>query len=551
MKKITSTFLSVIGLLAIVLSISAGLAFKSDYFEINKQLELFTAVFKEVNLYYVDETEPAEMMEKAVEGMLKNLDPYTVYIPESKVEDFRMMQTGQYGGIGSTIRQIDNKVLIAEPHEGFPADKAGLQAGDWIKAIDGINMVGKSTEEVSRILKGTPGKEVELTFERDGKENTLTLKREEIQLKSVPYYGMITENTGYIYLSSFTDKATIEIKEALQELKKDENFSQVILDLRGNPGGLLNQAVDITNLFVEKGTEVVSTKGKLKQVDQTYKTLRNPFDTEIPLAVLINGSSASASEIVAGSIQDLDRGIVVGQRSFGKGLVQQSHPLQYESQIKITIAKYYTPSGRCIQAINYAERDDDGRVSRLPDSLRTEFKTRNGRSVFDGAGVDPDLFVEGEEASDILISLVNNGHVFNYATEFVRTHQTIVGPGEFALSDEEYEAFVKYLQDKHYAYTTQTEKEIKRLKTAAENENYEGLDDEIAQLEKEAEAMKSDDLTRYKAQISEYLAQEIVGRYYYKGGKIRQSLKGDPIIEEALKNLNDKEKYNQIRAVAI
>ncbi len=529
----------------------AGLAFKSDYFEINKQLELFTGVFKEVNLYYVDDTEPAQLMEKAVEGMLKNLDPYTVYIPESRVEDFRMMQTGQYGGIGSTIRKVGDKVLIAQPYEGFPADKAGLRAGDWIKAVDGNDMTGKSTEEVSRLLKGTPGKEVEITYERSGKEETLLLKREEIQLKSVPYYGMIDENTGYIYLKSFTDKASQEIKDALVELKKNENFTQLILDLRGNPGGLLSEAVNVTNLFVDKGTEVVSTRGRIKDVDKTYRTLRNPVDTEIPLAILINGNSASASEIVAGTIQDLDRGIVVGQRSYGKGLVQQSHPLQYGSQIKITIAKYYTPSGRCIQAINYAERDEEGRVTKLPDSLRTEFKTANGRSVFDGGGVDPDLDIDDEEASGILISLVTSGHIFDYATRYTNTHEAVAIAGDFHLTDEEYNAFVDFLSDKDYEYTTQTEKNIERLKSIAEDDNYTELDDEIAALEAEAKRMKGDDLMRYKKQIKQYLEQEIAGRYYYESGRIRQNLVGDPVVEEAISTMKNKQAYNKILSLAI
>ena len=523
---------------------------KTDYFEINKQLELFTGVFREVNLFYVDDTEPGELMEKAVEGMLKELDPYTVYIPESRVEDFRMIQTGQYGGIGSTVVQFNGNIFIADPHQGSPADKAGLKAGDWIKAVDGTDMVGKSTEEVSRALKGTPGKNVELLYERGGKEQTVVLKREEIQLKSVPYYGMINENTGYIYLTSFTEKAGDEVQHALTELKKDPKMTQVLLDLRSNPGGLLNQAVNITNIFVDKGVDVVSTKGRLKDVDKTYKTLRNAIDNEIPLAVLIDHGSASASEIVAGTIQDLDRGIIVGQRSYGKGLVQQSHPLQYGSQIKITIAKYYTPSGRCIQAINYAERDEDGGVARMPDSLRTAYKTQHGRNVYDGGGVDPDVDVEEESASGILISLVNNGHIFNYATVYVNKHQTIAEPGVFKLSDADFADFSAYLKDKHYAYTTQTEKRLKELKAVADKEAYDGLQSEIDVLEKSIEKMKSNDLERHKAQIISYLELEIAGRYYYQAGKIRQGLVGDETVEQAINTLNDQTKYKSILAIA-
>ena len=551
MKVFKSKAVRLFSAAEIIATVAVLGAFKSDYFEINKQLELFTGVFKEVNVYYVDDTEPGQLMEKAVSGMLKSLDPYTVYIPESDVEDYRMMQTGQYGGIGSTIRTINEKVIIADPHKGFPADKAGLKAGDWIKEVDGKKMDGRKTEEVSRVLKGTPGSEVEITYERYGQDYTVKIKREEIQLKSVPYYGMIDENTGYIYLNSFTDKASKEVKSAFLELKQNPNMKQVILDLRGNGGGLLNEAVNIANIFVDKGTEVVSMKGKLKESNKVYKTLRAPVDTEIPLAVIINGGSASASEIVAGTIQDLDRGIIVGQQSYGKGLVQQIHKLQYGAQVKITIAKYYTPSGRCIQAINYAERGLDGDVKRIPDSLRTEFKTANNRSVFDGGGIKPDIMIDNGDAADILISLIQAGHMFNYATEFARTHETIPASGEFSLSDEEYEDFIHYLEDKHYEYTTNTEKRIERLKAIAASENYEGLTEDIDALEEKAHQLKGDDLHRHKAQIVTYLEQEIAGRYYYQQGELRQSLKGDLMIEKAIETLNNADQYKDILAIAI
>jgi len=520
-------------------------AFKVDYFEINKQLELFTGVFKEVNLYYVDDTEPAQLMEKAMNGMLKSLDPFTVFIPESDVEDFKIMQTGQYGGIGSTIRLVDDKVVISDLHEGFPADKAGLRPGDWIKAVDGINMVGKTTEEVSRVLKGSQGSSVNLTYEREGKEKTIAIKREEIQLKSVPYYGLINDTTGYIYLTSFTDKASKEIRDALEELKKNHNITRLVLDLRNNPGGLLSEAVNVTNIFVDKGTEVVSTKGRIKDVERTYYTLKSPVDKGIPVVVLINRGSASASEIVAGTLQDLDRGVVIGQRSYGKGLVQQSHPLQYGSQIKITIAKYYTPSGRCIQAINYAEKDEDGSVKRIPDSLRTEFKTRAGRSVFDGGGVDPDINIDDEAASGILMSLVNNAHIFNYATIYVNKHPNIAPAGQFSLTDKEYLDFVKYLDDKHYEYSTRTEEILKQLNAIAEEEQYTGLTNDIKQLKQKAKELKNNDLMIHKAQVKSYLEQEIAGRYYYQAGKIRQGLVGDPLIDAALQTF-DKEKYTKV-----
>jgi carboxyl-terminal processing protease len=483
--------------------------------------------------------------------MLKSLDPYTVFIPESDVEDFKMMQTGLYGGIGSTIRKIGDKIIISDLHQGFPADKAGLRPGDQILEVDGNSMTGKSTEEVSRVLKGTPGTTVKLTYEREGKTYTIDIKREEIQLKSVPYYGMIDENIGYIYLSSFTDKASKEIREAYEDLKQNNSkLSGIILDLRNNPGGLLNEAVNVTNIFVDKGQEVVSTKGRIQEMEKTYHTLKSAVDTEIPIAILINKGSASASEIVAGTIQDLDRGVVIGQRSFGKGLVQQSHPLQYGSQIKITIAKYYTPSGRCIQAINYAEKDEDGSVIRVPDSLRTEFKTKNGRSVYDGGGVDPDINIADENASGILISLVNNSLIFDYATVYVNKHPELASPGSFKLTDAEYQDFVNYLKDKKYEYLTETEEMISELKKTAEREQYSDLTEDLARIESKSKQIKGDDLMRHKTQIVSYLEQEITGRYYYQAGKIRQGLEGDPLINSALNVLKNKEEYNKILTLA-
>lgn len=536
---------------AIVLVVIAALsAFSIDYFEVNKQLELFTGIYKEVNLNYVDDTEPRKLMEDAVKGMLKNLDPYTVYIPEDKIEDYRMMQTGQYGGIGATIRKIGDNIYISAPHKGFPADKAGLKAGDWIKAVDGINMAGKTPEQVSEVLKGTPGTEVTLQYERAGKVHSVTLKREEIQLECVPYFGMIDDETGYIYLDKFTNKASSSVQEALAILKKNENLKQVVLDLRGNPGGLLEEAVNITNLFVEKGTEVVRMKGRSENTNRAYNTLRNSVDNDIKLAVLVSGSSASASEIVAGAIQDLDRGIIVGQRSFGKGLVQQVHRLPYESQIKVTIAKYYTPSGRCIQAINYAERSTDGKVEKLPDSLRTAFKTANGRNVFDGGGIDPDVSVEPEEASSILISLITKGHIFAFATEYAAKHPTIAEPEKFVLTDADYADFVAFLADKNYEYTTQTEKKLAQLIETADDENYKDLEQTLAELEKQTNKAKQNDLERHKAQIKYYLEKEIVGRYYYQSGEIRYTLVADPDLKAAIEKLKNTEEYRNILAGA-
>ncbi len=522
-------------------------AWRLDYFEINKQLDIFTNLFREVNMYYVDETEPSQLMEDAIGEMLTGLDPYTVYIPESNVENFRIQQTGQYGGIGATIRVIGDWVAIDQPYEGFAADKAGLKSGDLIISVDGKDMRNATTSQVSDLLKGAPGTDAQLVIRRYGEDMSITLTREDIQVKSVPYYGMLNETTGYVVLRSFTDKASPEILAAIEDLKSNHGMQSLVLDLRGNPGGLLREAINVSNLFIDKGQEVVSTRGRIRELDQVYRTLRDPFDNEMPLAVLIDQSSASASEIVAGTIQDLDRGVVVGRRSFGKGLVQQSRPLSYGAQVKITIAKYYTPSGRCIQAINYAERNEDGSVARLPDSLRTAFQTAAGRTVYDGGGVDPDLDIESEELSPILYSLLVNGHLFEYATQYVQNRPTISNAGEFELSDADYNSFVDFLSDKELDYETQTERMLRRLKSAAESEDYdESLEDEITALQNALENRKEEDLMAFKDQIKRVLEREIVGRYYYESGEIEYMLTEDETVLEAVRILNDPSEYAEI-----
>lgn len=535
------------GFAAIAL-VAVGLsAWKLDYFEINKQLDIFTNLFREVNLYYVDETEPSMLMEDAINEMLQGLDPYTVYIPEDHVEDFRIQQTGQYGGIGATIRVFGDWVAIDQPYEGFAADKAGLKSGDLIIAVDGKQMKSATTEEMSNLLKGTPGSEVTLTIRRYGEDQQVSLHREEIQVKSVPYYGMLNESTGYIVLRSFTDKASPEIKAAIEDLKLNHNMKSLVLDLRGNPGGLLSEAINVSNLFIPKGQEVVSTRGRLSELDQVYHTLRQPLDTDMPLAVLIDQGSASASEIVAGTVQDLDRGVVIGQRSFGKGLVQQSRPLSYGAQVKITIAKYYTPSGRCIQAINYAERNEDGSVARLPDSLRNKFETAAGRPVFDGGGIDPDIAIESEKMSGVLYSLIINGHLFEYATNYVHTHGSVADPAEFSLTDSDYNQFVSFLSGKEYHYETQTEKLLTRIEDAAEKEEYdEALQDEIDALRAAYASQKEDDLITFKDQIKHILEREIIGRYYYESGEIAFMIRDDENVQKAIELLNDREAYAEL-----
>lgn len=541
-----------VALLAVALGITAfGTAAlsSSPYFEISKNLDIFTNLFKELNTYYVDDTEPGELMKTAIDAMLESLDPYTTYIPESAIEDFNFQRTGQYGGIGAMIRKKGDYVIISEPYVNFPAQKSGLLAGDILLEIEGQDVKGKSTSDVSDKLKGEPGTEVEVTVKNPITEEVrkVSLTREEIQVASVPFYGMINEKVGYIRLRSFTETATKDVKNAFMELKKNNNLESLVLDLRSNPGGLLREAINMCNLFVPKGTEVVSTKGKVREWDKSYVTLNQPVDLEIPLAVLINSNSASASEIVAGTLQDLDRAVVVGQRSFGKGLVQQPRPLSYGSQLKVTIAKYYTPSGRCIQAINYAKRNDDGSVGKLADSLRTEFKTRNGRSVYDGGGVDPDIDVEQQEAPDILISLVGKSLIFDYATRYAHEHKSIAEPLKFRLSGPEYDEFKAFLSDKEYTYETASEKALVKFKKKAKKENYlDGIDELYASLESALLENKADDLGRYQEEISEYLENEIASRYYYLEGRLASGLKDDPDLAAAMEVLQNEEKYKGI-----
>lgn len=550
MKKVKSyKRLGIVGIFTGILSLVLLSSSTINYFEINKQLDIFSNLFREVSLSYVDDTEPGDLMRDAIDHMLKELDPYTVYIPESDIENYRMMQTGQYGGVGASILKIDDYVVISAPRKGYPADKAGMKAGDRILRVEGKEMKGKSTEDVSGLLKGSPGTEVALTYGRGEKEITVTLKREEIQLKSVPYYGMLDDKTGYAILTSFTDKASSDIIAAIKDLKSKGTVEQMVLDLRGNPGGLLSEAVNVSNIFIDKGQTVVETKGRSKETNNVYRTLKKPLAVDMPLVVLINDRSASASEIVSGTIQDLDRGVVMGQRSYGKGLVQQTRPLSYGSQLKVTIAKYYTPSGRCIQAINYAERKADGSVVKMPDSLRTEFKTVNGRSVYDGGGVDPDVDLEPLTAPSVLISLLRNHLIFEYATMYAEKHAEIQPAGEFKLTENEYSDFVSFLDGKEYHYTTKTEKLFEQLKSTSESENYIELTKEIDHIALEFDDHKNEDLTRFKDVIKKVLEEEIVGRYYYDEGRIVQELGTDETIHAAVQLLNDKSRYQSLLVV--
>lgn len=527
------------------------LGFTDSYFEVSKNLDIFATLFRELNIYYVDDANPGDLMKTGIDAMLESLDPYTNYIPESKMEDYKMMTTGQYGGIGALIQTQKDKVVISEPYQGFGADKAGLRAGDKIIKIDGNDAVGKNSSEIREFLLGQPGTTIDMVIERPGTKELLkkTVSRSEVKIKDVPYSGIVGDDIGYIRLVGFTESASSEVKTALISLK-EQGAKSIILDLRGNGGGLLRESVNIVNFFVDKETPIVSTRGKIKDWDKEYKALSTPIDTEIPLVILVNGGSASASEIVSGSLQDNDRGVVLGSLSFGKGLVQQVRPLSYNSKLKVTVAKYYTPSGRCIQKLDYSNRNGNGKADAIPDSLITEFKTINSkRSVFDGKGVSPDIEVKPNLLSNISSSLLLKSLFFSYATEFRLKHESIAAAKEFSLSDNDYDAFVNYLSDKDYEYTTQSEDLLVELEKAAKDDKYfEAVKSEYEALKEKLNHNKKDDLYKFKDEIKYILENEIVTRYHYQKGQIESSLQHDPVLNEAINTLKNKELYNSILA---
>lgn len=538
----------------LVLLVSAGIfssfSFVDNYFEVSKNLDIFATLFREVNMYYVDETKPGDLMKKGMDAMLESLDPYTNYIPESDIEDYRFMQTGQYGGIGSLIRKKNDQIVISEPYEGYPAYKADLRAGDVILEVDGKPIKGKNQDDISKILKGQPNTIVKLLIEREGEKNLIekVITREEIKVKSVPFYGMLEGNVGYMRLTSFTQESSDDVKKAFTELKsKNPELKGIVFDLRGNPGGLLHEAINISNLFVEKGTDIVSTKGKVQEWNKVYKSINSPVDVTIPVALLINSGSASASEIVSGSLQDLDRAVVIGQRSFGKGLVQTTRELSYHSQLKVTTAKYYIPSGRCIQALDYTNRNEDGSVGKIPDSLITLFKTKGGRPVYDGGGIKPDIALAAATYSKIAISLENKALIFDFATKYRREHANIAPAKEFKLSEKEYEEFMAFISNKEYDYTTKSEKLLKELKETAKSEKYfEAAESEYEALKAKLIHHKTEDLSNFKSEIKSLIESEIVSRYYYQKGKIEASLANDPEVKKAIDVLSDPILYTSI-----
>ena len=522
----------------------------SSDFEISKNLEILSTLYKELNTNYVDGANPSDLMKTGIDAMLNKLDPYTVYIPETEIEDYRFMTTGEYGGIGSLIHKQGDYIIISEPYENSPAKKSGLKAGDKILKINDKSASGKSVEDVSAILKGQPGTSFKLLIEREGdaKPITIDIVREKITIDPVPYYGMLEGGrVGYIKLNSFTQTASADVKKALLYLKANNALSGLVLDLRDNGGGLLTEAVNIVNLFVKKNELVVSTKGKQKDKNRSYQTTMEPVDANIPLVVLVNGNSASASEIVAGALQDLDRAVIVGSRTYGKGLVQNVFPLSYNTQVKITVAKYYIPSGRCIQEIDYAHKNTSGNNDIIPDSLITAYKTMHGRTVFNGKGIAPDLAADTTRLSTVSFNLITKYILFDYATQYAATHPTIVPASNFKLSDDEYNDFIAYTEKKGFEFKTVAEKELETVKKAAIYEKcWDDIKSQYDSMLQAIELHKKKDIIENKPEISSILQEEIVSRYYYQKGRIESTLSGDSELISALKVLNDATKYASI-----
>lgn len=520
---------------------------QSSGFEVLKNLEIMDQVYEHLDLYFVDEPQPATLSKTAIDAMLKELDPYTVYYHESNIEDYRLLTTGQYGGIGALIRKVGDYIYIAEPYEGNPAQKNGLRAGDKIIAIDGKSMAKKPSDDVSSALKGPKGTTIKVEIERLGEGlKTLSITRDEIKLPDVPYFGMLDKQIGYIKLNGFTQTASADVYSAMQKLETD-GMEELVLDLRGNGGGLLIEAVKIVNFFVPKNQVVVTTKGRVKTENHIYNTLADPVAPDMPLTVLIDEGSASASEIVAGSLQDVDRAVIVGETSFGKGLVQRTYDLKYGSKLKVTIAKYYTPSGRCVQRLEYYDKETGSKPKEIADSLLKTFKTKNGRIVKDGRGIEPDIRVELPELSKLSIQLITKDLIFNYATEYASQNKSIAKAGEFKLSNEEYAAFKKYVSEQTFEYSTASEEQLKKMKISAEKEGYfKDIETEYQSMLSKLTPSKERDLDKFQEEIHQMLENEIVSRYYFQNGRILDSFKNDNVLQEAKKILSDNTRYQKI-----
>ena len=537
-------------ILALLLPLGLLAQEKQNNFEIAKSLDIYNSLLRELNLNYVDEINPGELNESAIKAMLEGLDPYTVFIPESDIENAKFMTTGEYGGIGAVIQYDGEFTRISDPYEGWPAQKAGIIAGDAILEVNGVDCKKKNTQQVSEMLKGQPGTEVSLKLKRYGQEKPveIKLKREKVKIDNIPYYKVFDNGIAYLALSGFTRDAGKEVKEKLVEMKKDQQLKGFVLDLRGNGGGLMNEAVDIVNLFIPKGKAVVSMKGKAATANSMHPTTNDPVDLEIPLAILVDGSSASASEIVAGAIQDYDRGVIIGHRTFGKGLVQNILPLSYNTQMKVTVAHYYIPSGRCIQEIDYSHKKDTTQMKK--DTLGKAFKTIHGRTVYEGHGITPDVKVERDPYATVTAYLYGKNYIFDYANKFYSEHKSIAPADRFQIDEATYQDFMKFVKDKNFSYTTESEKAIEKLKKTAKDEGYlDKIQPQIDLLEKNLAAEKDKDLLNNRKDIEEMLRSEIVGRYYYQKGRIVASLNDDPDLKRAfeiLLNTNGKDEYHSI-----
>ena len=546
MKRIS--FVALITTLCLSLSLVAQE--KQNNFEIAKSLDIYNSLLRELNLNYVDEINPGELNEAAIKAMLDGLDPYTVFIPESDIENAKFMTTGEYGGIGAVIQYDGEFTRISEPYYGWPAQKAGLIAGDVILEVNGVDCKKKNTQEVSDLLKGQPGTEVTIKLKRYGQDKPLEikLKREKVKIDNIPYYKVFDNGIAYLSLSGFTRDAARELKEKFMEMRKDRQLKGFVLDLRGNGGGLMNEAVDIVNLFIPKGKAVVSMKGKAANANSMHPTTNDPVDLEIPLAILVDGNSASASEIVAGAIQDYDRGVIIGQRTFGKGLVQNILPLSYNTQMKVTVAHYYIPSGRCIQEIDYSHKKDTTQMKK--DTLGKAFKTMGGRTVYEGHGITPDVKVDRDPYATVTAYLYAKNYIFDYANKYYSEHKSIDSADRFQIDEATYQDFMKFVKDKKFSYTTESEKAIAKLKKTAKDEGYlDKIQPQIDLLEKNLAAEKDKDLLSNRKDIEELLRSEIVGRYYYQKGRIVTSLNDDLDLKRAfeiLLNTNGKDEYHTI-----
>ncbi len=517
---------------------------ESKDFKLQKNLDIFYSLIRELNAFYVDEIKPDELFKESIDEMLNDLDPYTTYYPESERDDFAFMTTGKYGGIGSLIRRSGDYTVLTQIYKGFPADVADLKAGDILKKINGESLKGLASDKVSEKLKGEANTEMTLLIERQGSEIEKTLTRKRITITPVPYFGMIDDETGYIKFTNFTQDCSADVRNALVSLLEKHDAKKIILDLRSNPGGLLNEAVEIVNFFVGPGHEVVSTKGRVKRFDNTYKTTRQAIDEDIPLVIMINSNTASAAEILAGAIQDLDRGVVVGQRSYGKGLVQISRPLSYNATLKVTTAKYYIPSGRCIQALDFSNRNEDGSVGHIPDSLTSEFKTRNGRIVKDGGGIAPDYQAEPYQMSQLSTELYIRSLIFDFATDFYWDNPEIDEPGNYHLSDDTFRSFGDFLEKRNFTYTSATEGALERLTRLAKSEKYYENNEELFnELEKSLDHNLRNDLVRFRDEVTRLLEDEIIGRYYYEDDVIKHTLDSDKQITKALEIINNENLY--------